>query len=88
MLTKVEAFGILTKLSLRQSLRQEKLMNKKFKKLQKTVDNSERICYLNKVAADAERTASQMLPKKVLDKRNEVLYNSNVPPESGVYLVN
>ena len=58
------------------------------KNFKKTVDNSERICYLNKVAADAKRTASRMLPKKVVDKQNEVLYNSNVPPESGVYLVN
>ena len=28
------------------------------------------------------------LLKKVLDKRNEVLYNGNVPLESGVHLVN
>ena len=31
---------------------------------------------------------SKKLLKKVLDKRNEIEYNSNVPPENGVHLVN
>ena len=83
MVTKVEGFGILTKLSARGAL-EESLEDRERKKgLTKTAKRGSLI----KLLRHAERTEkSQKLLKKVLDKRDEVLYNSNVPPRAACTL--
>ena len=74
--------GNLNELPLKESKRQLKLLRRKY--LTRASESGK----IKKVTANAKRTASRKLLKKVLDKRNEVLYNGNVPPESGVHLVN
>ena len=86
-LTNRERGGILTKLSGAELVSGVKI--KSFlKNLKKVLDKDFLMCYLNKVAADTKRIGCQKTLKKVLDKRNEVWYDTQASPNNGVYLVN
>ena len=60
--------------------------DRNFEEIQKAVDKRKTACYTLKVAADKRKAKVQNFLKKVLDKRNEVMYNSNVPPEAACTL--
>ena len=80
-LTKTAKRGNLSELLLRARRRQLKLLRREYLTKQVECGN------LTKLLRHAERTEkSQKLLKKVLDKRNEVLYNSNVPPRAACTL--
>ena len=80
-LTKTAKCGNLIKLLLQARRRQLKLLRRKYLTKRPGCGN------LIKLLRHAERTEkSQKLLKKVLDKRDEVLYNSNVPPRAACTL--
>ena len=80
-LTKTAKRGNLIKLLLQAKRRRLKLLRRKY--LTKRLECGNLI----KLLRHAERTEkSQKLLKKVLDKRNEVLYNNNVPPRAACTL--
>ena len=74
--------GSLSELPLKESKRQLKLLRRKY--LTRASESGN----LKKLHLIQNGPRVKKLLKKVLDKRNEVLYNGNVPPESGVHLVN
>ena len=79
MLTKGEAFGILSKLSAAANAAAVST-KKNLKKFKKVLDRMIKICYLNKVAANNKWIARRKTLKKVLDKRNEIWYSDKAPP--------
>ena len=74
--------GNLNELPLKESERQLKLLRRKYLTRASESGNHKKLHLIQ----NGPRV--KKLLKKVLDKRNEVLYNGNVPPESGVHLVN
>ena len=56
------------------------------KKVEKLLTSARECDTIKKLLSTAMDRKSQKTLKKVVDKRNEVMYNSNVPPEAACTL--